>query len=548
MFRALAASKPSVFCLPLLAMALHQPLLADQTKCSSADCGPGRCLIGKDILDVIESRRGLLADAVMHRHAQRGLGGSGPDRILEWPLAGRFGIDILSCSYMDHIGTGIEDFMCGMFTYNGHTGTDMSHGYRLPTIDNSNFLNAPPTAVFAALDGTIIRAEDSCPDNTGLCDNDYVFPWNYCGNHVLIDHGDDLYTLYCHFMQGSLLVNVGAQVRAGTQLGSVGNTGNSTGHHTHFEPIDGTLPPAVPGLPGAPIDPWVGACNSTGPSITFYDQPDIRPCIRHDTTIIRSNTNGTHKYYFGDDERTVWVRASITNFAPGHVMQIVWSQNGAVFGTQNVNAPTSPSCQFSANYSRMRPTGIGTGRVEIFLDGNLAASIPFEALAGPNPGGWTDAATAPPSLFFKDTPTVGRVTWGEISPSVLKEPGEVTYTYTWLLSNFIVLREWTTDALSDALWRDAAQCGQKITFRATAFNQHGAAAPKQIHAYIKSDVDGDNNCDGVVGFGDITNILSNWGGGDNRIPYVSGDSNGDGLITFPDVTYVLARWPGGQNP
>ncbi|WP_010203414.1 M23 family metallopeptidase [Salinibacterium sp. PAMC 21357] len=55
------------------------------------------------------------------------------------------------------------------------------------------------------------------------------------GRHVIIDHGNGIKTLYAHMIEGSQLVTAGQWVSAGTQLGSVGNTGYSTFPHLHFE-------------------------------------------------------------------------------------------------------------------------------------------------------------------------------------------------------------------------------------------------------------------------------------------------------------------------
>ena len=53
------------------------------------------------------------------------------------------------------------------------------------------------------------------------------------GQHVIIDHGNGFQTVYAHL--NSYWVNVGESVEKGTKIGSVGNTGNSTGPHLHFE-------------------------------------------------------------------------------------------------------------------------------------------------------------------------------------------------------------------------------------------------------------------------------------------------------------------------
>lgn len=53
------------------------------------------------------------------------------------------------------------------------------------------------------------------------------------GRLTLIDHGDGVVTAYAH--QSAQHVSDGARVDQGTHIGAVGNTGNSTGSHLHFE-------------------------------------------------------------------------------------------------------------------------------------------------------------------------------------------------------------------------------------------------------------------------------------------------------------------------
>ncbi len=58
------------------------------------------------------------------------------------------------------------------------------------------------------------------------------------GQFVVIDHGNDESTLYAHL--DSVTVVVGQTVTAGTQIGTLGNTGNSYGAHLHFEERKGS--------------------------------------------------------------------------------------------------------------------------------------------------------------------------------------------------------------------------------------------------------------------------------------------------------------------
>lgn len=60
------------------------------------------------------------------------------------------------------------------------------------------------------------------------------------GLNVLVDHGGGVVTRYAHMSQ--IDVFLGAFVDAGTLLGFVGSTGNSSGNHLHFEIVMGGTP------------------------------------------------------------------------------------------------------------------------------------------------------------------------------------------------------------------------------------------------------------------------------------------------------------------
>lgn len=81
------------------------------------------------------------------------------------------------------------------------------------------------TPIVAAADGIVTAVQLS--DNGGL------------GVHVVVEHpGLGVRTVYGHALSGSIAVEIGQRVQAGTQLTAVGNTGTSTGAHLHFEVRD----------------------------------------------------------------------------------------------------------------------------------------------------------------------------------------------------------------------------------------------------------------------------------------------------------------------
>jgi len=91
------------------------------------------------------------------------------------------------------------------------------------------------TPIYAAKSGVV--AEASCG-------------WNYgYGCHVLLDNGGNYSTMYAHMMQQPN-VGLGQSVAQGQLIGYRGNTGRSTGPHTHFEiRIGGHVVNPLPYLP-----------------------------------------------------------------------------------------------------------------------------------------------------------------------------------------------------------------------------------------------------------------------------------------------------------
>lgn len=82
---------------------------------------------------------------------------------------------------------------------------------------------SPPETVYAAAPGIIREATTS----TGF------------GNHVVIDHGQGVFTRYGHLDHFAAGVWEGARIGFGQPLGVMGQTGNATGIHLHFEVLTG---------------------------------------------------------------------------------------------------------------------------------------------------------------------------------------------------------------------------------------------------------------------------------------------------------------------
>lgn len=91
----------------------------------------------------------------------------------------------------------------------GHTGIDLWQ----PT----------GTPVYAAEGGDVVCA--------GVINN--LYGNKDYGRCILINHRNGYYTFYAHL--DKILVQQGMSVLAGTEIGTVGSTGNVTGEHLHFE-------------------------------------------------------------------------------------------------------------------------------------------------------------------------------------------------------------------------------------------------------------------------------------------------------------------------
>ena len=84
------------------------------------------------------------------------------------------------------------------------------------------------------------------------------------------DIGNGKYALYAHVQPGSLRVKVGDRVKRGQVIALLGNSGNSTEPHVHFQVADAPAFLSSEGVPYAMDFDVIGNCGIGGnpPAIT----------------------------------------------------------------------------------------------------------------------------------------------------------------------------------------------------------------------------------------------------------------------------------------
>jgi Peptidase family M23 len=94
--------------------------------------------------------------------------------------------------------------------------------------------------VVAVADGSVSTAFDGMPEQTpntpvtGLRG-----PRDYSGNHVSLQISPGVWATYAHLQPGSITVKTGDEVKRGQVIAKLGNSGNSSGPHLHFQLSDG---------------------------------------------------------------------------------------------------------------------------------------------------------------------------------------------------------------------------------------------------------------------------------------------------------------------
>lgn len=122
-------------------------------------------------------------------------------------------------------------------TYSGdHTKNESYFAYR--------------DTLYAVASGKVLKVTDNRAENSGdlhnavLTQND-----DYYGNYLVMDIGGGVYAMYMHIVPFSFMVKAGDQVVEGQPIALLGNSGNSTEPHLHFQLTDTQDPVFSHGLP-----------------------------------------------------------------------------------------------------------------------------------------------------------------------------------------------------------------------------------------------------------------------------------------------------------
>ncbi|MEI7034448.1 M23 family metallopeptidase [Streptomyces pratensis] len=132
-----------------------------------------------------------------------------------------------------------------------------------PVVRRNRDFPAFGAPLFAVADATVVRASDGQRDHLSRNSlpalaylmlieggvRDMFGPSRIIGNHLVLDLGEGVHAVYAHVQRGSLTVRAGETVRAGQEIGRVGNSGNTTEPHLHFHLMDGPDPDSALGIP-----------------------------------------------------------------------------------------------------------------------------------------------------------------------------------------------------------------------------------------------------------------------------------------------------------
>jgi len=103
--------------------------------------------------------------------------------------------------------------------------------------------------IHAVADGEVTQVLDGIPENTPRVLPKQVTLDNIVGNYVILRIAPNRYVTYAHLQTGSIKVAVHDHVARGTVIARLGNTGQATAPHLHFQVTDGNSVLQSEGVP-----------------------------------------------------------------------------------------------------------------------------------------------------------------------------------------------------------------------------------------------------------------------------------------------------------
>lgn len=181
---------------------------------------------------------------------------------------------------------------CGP-TSSGASSAVVSGGVAYPSDKNATQISSP----YGMRDGVLHRGIDIAgPEGTPI----YAYtdgtvadagPADGFGNWIVIDHtidGKSYSTVYGHMWDNGVLVKTGDRVTAGQRIGLIGNNGQSTGAHLHFEVWPGGR---LTGGQSEDPAPWLQKANDAPGGSAPAQQPNTPrgpPADGGDVTALRA--------------------------------------------------------------------------------------------------------------------------------------------------------------------------------------------------------------------------------------------------------------------
>ncbi len=135
--------------------------------------------------------------------------------------------------------------------------------------------------VVAVADGSVAAVFDGMPEQTPNAPvTGLRGPRDYSGNHVSLQISSGVWAVYAHLQPSSITVKTGDEVKKGQVIGKLGNSGNSSGPHLHFQLSDGPEVTTSNSLPFALDSYWLAGAVDPAQFGDATDAKGVPPPVR----------------------------------------------------------------------------------------------------------------------------------------------------------------------------------------------------------------------------------------------------------------------------